>query len=289
MNMDIRLSDLNQWVAWVYGRKIPTTGKRQKVPINPRTGRAAVKTNPAHWGTLAEARERARRDRLEGIGICLTVNDPFLCIDLDDAIIDGKPSALAAELMGHFDTYTEYSPSGDGLHIWIKSDEQINRDMKNKAGIEIYSHAIYMTWTGKPYPFTPNKINAGSVSWLVERYDPKPEATAQPATQREYLPAPASDQALWELIIDNDEKDRIERLRDGDISVARSKKTGKPDPSLAVLMLLNTLAKYTRGDQARMRRMIEQTALPKDKWTDKRGDSDWLTWRIADACAYMGV
>jgi putative DNA primase/helicase len=277
---DVRLSDLKQWVAWK--RVDRPNGLPSKIPINPYTGRAADKTNPAHWGTLAQACNRARRSRLDGIGFCLTLNDPFIVIDLDGAIVDGKPSALAIELMKHFSSYTEYSPSGNGLHIWLKSDEQVNRNMKKAAGIEIYSHDSFITFTTQRYPFTPKHIATGSVSWLVERYA-KPKPAPQQAEHRHSRQLPIDDSILWDKIFKHDITQRLRPLHDGDLTRVGG------DHSQAVIVLLNTLAWYTNGDQARMRRMMEQTGLPQDKWTAKRGNGDWLDWRIADACKFVGV
>lgn len=277
---DIRLSDLTQWVAWKrYTRPNGTIGK---MPIAPETGQPADKTKMAHWGTLAQARNRARRDHLDGVGICLTVDDPFLCIDLDSAIADGWPSAMAVELITTFPTYTEYSPSGTGLHIWLKSDEQVNRNLKQSAGIEIYSHDSFITWTGNRYPGAPNCIAWGSVGWLLERYT-KTKPVPQHSAQRHSRGSSADDAKLWELIFRFDRTQRLRRLYSGDLSVAGG------DHSQAVIITLNTLARFTAGDHARMRRMIEQTGIPKDKWTAKRGESDWLEWRIADACSFVGV
>lgn len=278
MNDNIRLSDLKQWVCWK--RYTRSNGLLTKLPINPYTGRAADKTNPAHWGTLVQARKRAQHSNLDGIGFCLTTADPFLCVDLDGAIVDGLPSPLAVELMGAFNSYTEYSPSGNGLHIWLKSTERISRNLKKAAGIEVYSYSSFITWTGNRYPGAPHRIATGSVSWLVERYaKPVPQQSAQ----RHSRELPIDDGILWEKIFKHDITQRLRPLHDGDLTRVGG------DHSQAVIVLLNTLAWYTRGDRARMRRMIEQTGIPQDKWETKRGNGDWLAWRIEDAIRYVGV
>lgn len=283
---DIRLSDLDQWVAWKYGNRVSaTTGKPEKIPINPHTGRPANKTTAAHWGTLVQARARARRDGLNGVGVCLTTADPFLCIDLDDAIINGRPSPMAVELMGRFESYAEYSPSGDGLHIWIKSDEQINMNRKATAGVEIYAYANYLTWTGRRLEGAPNKINHADLGWLIERIGGQGEDREQAATTKPcgYQSTPTTDDAkLWALIWRVDQTGRAERLYRGDLSPVGG------DHSGGVVVLLNTLAKFTNGDRARMRRMMEQTGLRNDKWSSRRGEGDWLKWRIENACRYQG-
>ena len=77
------LKDRPQWVAWAYRRR---GQKWTKVPINPRTGRAADVSNPGTWGSFAEAltfAEARRGQGADGIGFVFTDSDPFAGIDLD--------------------------------------------------------------------------------------------------------------------------------------------------------------------------------------------------------------
>ena len=173
MNGDMRLSDLDQWCAWKY---VPRkTGKPQKIPIDPKTGRYAVTTDPTTWGSLAQARERQQRYGLDGIGIVLTEHDPFLAIDLDNCVTNDGLTPLAAEALERLNTYAEITPSGTGLHLWLKSGVRIRLN-RHDVGIELYNHEQFITWTGKRHPKAPNQIVPGEIDWLVTRYgNPEPQ------------------------------------------------------------------------------------------------------------------
>jgi hypothetical protein len=71
---------------------------------------------------------------------------PYVGIDLDDCIVDGKLTPLAAKVVTQLNAYTEYSPSGKGLHIICKGS--LNRGFK-KDTIEVYNTGRFFTVTGK--------------------------------------------------------------------------------------------------------------------------------------------
>jgi len=81
---------LPHWVAW---RSVVRNGHQTKPPINPHTGRFASPTNPATWGTFAQAEQRARRDGLRGVGFVLTAADGLVAIDISPAY--AAPTAVS--------------------------------------------------------------------------------------------------------------------------------------------------------------------------------------------------
>ncbi len=85
--------------------------------------------------------------------------------DLDDVVLTGgmlKP--FAEEVVRLMDSYTEYSPSGKGLHILFKLNASLSEfgacRRNDKLGIEMYDCGRYFTITGKVY---------GEVKPIVER------------------------------------------------------------------------------------------------------------------------
>jgi putative DNA primase/helicase len=121
------LHDLKPYKNWVcYDTK--------KVPISPVTGKAASCNEPTTWGTYEQARLfwARRRSRIQGLGFMLTREFNITVIDLDHCIVDGKLSAFAQEIVESLDSYTEISPSGTGLHIWLQGDivENLPTDIK---------------------------------------------------------------------------------------------------------------------------------------------------------------
>jgi putative DNA primase/helicase len=53
--------------------------------------------------------------------------------------------AWAEEIVRYFDSYTELSPSGTGIHILVKAKAPAS--MK-RSGLEMYSTERYLTMTG---------------------------------------------------------------------------------------------------------------------------------------------
>ncbi|RKJ08770.1 DNA primase, partial [Butyricicoccus sp. 1XD8-22] len=67
-------------------------------------------------------------------------------------VVDGKPNTFATEIIDTLDSYTEFSPSGKGIHIIIKGNlpqSVLGTGRKNtKHGLEIYSYGRYFSFTG---------------------------------------------------------------------------------------------------------------------------------------------
>lgn len=125
-----------QWVCWGKG----------KVPMNPNARTVASSTSPKTWGSFDEAIKAA--PFFNGIGFCFTKDDQFVGIDFDHCIKDGVLDDWVDDLLNELDTYTEYSPSNEGLHAYIKAPVEIGRKSKK---IEVYSHGRYFTVTGNVY------------------------------------------------------------------------------------------------------------------------------------------
>src|SRR5438105_1422213 len=67
------------FVTWKY------TKDNKKLPINPKTGRAASPTDPDTWTSAGVALKRLAEGRENGIGFNLS-HTPFVAIDLDDRV-----------------------------------------------------------------------------------------------------------------------------------------------------------------------------------------------------------
>lgn len=141
-----------QWLCWRYEES--DGAKPTKVPYDPKTGKHASVSNSETWATFEQAVEASKW--YNGIGFVLTVNDPYIFTDLDD--VSGKVAlglmtqaeadvivARQLKIYQEFDSYSERSPSGKGLHIISKGSIPAGR---KRACIELYSSLRYMTMTG---------------------------------------------------------------------------------------------------------------------------------------------
>jgi hypothetical protein len=144
------LQKLQQWICWSYediGAKKPT-----KVPYDPKSGKMASVNEPDSWSTFDEAVKTA--NKYSGIGLVFTDNDPYTFIDLDDT--DGNTIAYDRQIkvFREFDSWSEVSPSGRGLHIIVKGIVPAGR---RRNFIEIYSSQRYATFTGNVHNDKPIK------------------------------------------------------------------------------------------------------------------------------------
>ncbi len=145
------IRERRQWVAWKY---IERDGKPTKAPINPHNGNLAASTDAATWGSFIEAVEACRQDsNLAGVGFVFTPNDPYCGVDLDDSIDpeSGQLKPWAAQFVALLDSYTEVSPSGTGVKVFIKANKPGSRCRKGyeDGEVEIYDRDRFFTVTGQ--------------------------------------------------------------------------------------------------------------------------------------------
>lgn len=147
-NIPEALRAFPQWVNW-RGEWVEGTngkpGRWTKVPYQP-NGYKADKTNPAHWSDFSEviaAYEDSEGD-FDGIGFVLTENDPFTALDLDHCVTDGIIVDPVKDIIRQMNSYTEFSPSGHGIRIFVKG--QLARN-KRQDKAEVYSHRSYVSVT----------------------------------------------------------------------------------------------------------------------------------------------
>lgn len=147
------LKKLDQWICWKHE---VVKDRETKVPKNPKAGYDASSTNPETWTSYTEACSQA--PSYDGLGFVFTENDGIVGIDLDDCVEDGEIKPWAITILHDLDSYAEYSPSGEGIHIFTKGE--IERGFNNqKKDVEMYFTKRYFTVTGHHIGFTPTYLN----------------------------------------------------------------------------------------------------------------------------------
>ena len=145
------LKALDQWVA-----------RRGKVPVDPKNGHNARPNDPGTWGTFARAVERAKKDGLDGAGFVFSKDDPYCGADLDKCHDPdtGEVEEWAREVVERLDSYTEVSPSGTGLHVFIRGSIPKGgpKRLPDGRSVEVYDRGRFFTVTGRHLPGTPGTI-----------------------------------------------------------------------------------------------------------------------------------
>jgi hypothetical protein len=144
------------WVLWRAESR--GEGKPTKVPYCVASpSRKASSTDPSTWATFADACEAyAALGSADGVGVVLTRGSRITCIDLDHVIdAAGRLDTRAETIVERCHSWTEISPSGTGLHIFVRGTvpEALKGDQ-----IEVYSEARYIAVTGHRWPGTPNAL-----------------------------------------------------------------------------------------------------------------------------------
>ena len=241
--------------------------KKTKVPYHP-NGQKASSTAPATWTTFELA--KAAYQDLEGVydGICfmLARDNGIVFIDLDNCIKDGVIDPWAVEIVNRFNSYTEKSQSGKGLHILIKGQKPGPKCRTLKfPGIEIYDHARQCCLTGNVWE---NHLTItsrqGELNRLYLEIFGKEEARPRPVRKPTGGPHRLSDEALLLKAKTAKDGSKFEALWNG------STLGYNGDDSAADMALMNILAFWTSGDAAQMERLFSQSRLgQRDKWRDR--------------------
>ncbi|WZX99591.1 phage/plasmid primase, P4 family [Bacillus sp. FSL W7-1360] len=281
-NIPDELQECPQWVLW---RKETRGDKATKVPYRA-DGIHAKSNDPSDWMQFDRAVQSYNDGKYDGIGFMFTQNDPFIGVDIDHCI-DGKSySEMAQDIILSLDSYTERSPSGEGLHIIIKGElpERVkNTGAKNpEKGLEIYRHGRYFTFTGDAVHPTSVQERTDEIKAIFDAYIPDKRAGRR---QRESSPqgdgftALKSDSELLDEMFNGKNGAAIKKLWEGHFE--------GNDHSGADLSLCNHLACYTDRDTARMDALFRQSGLMRDKWDSARGDSTYgadTIQKAADEC-----
>ena len=155
------LKQHSNWVAWGIRDAPP------KSPFNPSAllsgrplpAKAGVKET---WSSYENAVECVRCGLARGIGY--EFDGSVYGVDLDHVIDkDGAITAQAREIVDKLDSYTEISPSGTGLHIFVFApNADIVRHRKKDYFVEIYNEGRYFTVTGNVLDRVKNIENRAS-------------------------------------------------------------------------------------------------------------------------------
>jgi len=150
-NIPPMLKQRRNWVAWGI-RDVPLKSPFNPVSLlsgRPLPAKAGVRET---WGSYQNAVECVKRGLASGIGYEFDGNGMY-GVDLDHVIDgDGKLTPQAHEVVGKLNSYTEISPSGTGLHIFVMAPSaNITRHRKKDYFLEIYNEGRYFTVTGNVY------------------------------------------------------------------------------------------------------------------------------------------
>lgn len=171
-SIPMALAEFSQWLCY---KLVDKGGARKgKPPVSPKTGVICAKNDESQFTTLNRALEGCETYDLDGVGFVFA--NGFVAIDLDDCFCsDGTLTDVAQDIYDHFsDSYVEYSPSGNGLHIFVRGEKPNDRTKDSALGIEVYSGYNFVTVTGDHIEGTGHDVidMQDELDWLFDTYLP---------------------------------------------------------------------------------------------------------------------
>lgn len=155
------LATRQQWLLWKFEPK-EGQAKPGKIPYyvqgGRRTGGQGDDRDRQRLATLAVVRRAYERGGWTGIGFAFLPGDGLIGIDIDGAIdLDtGVVTERCANIIKACNSFTEYSPSGKGVHIIVEGTTATNKS--NDIGLEVFCERQFFTFTANRYPDTPADV-----------------------------------------------------------------------------------------------------------------------------------
>lgn len=259
------LREKKQWVCW---RLEPDRdgGKPRKMPINPLTGKGAMSNNPSTWTDYDTAVDAAERYGYTGIGYMFAKDGGIVGVDIDHCYDPetGKFNQVAAAILAKQPTYAEFSPSGDGVHLFFRGTKPSGSSKNTETGVEMYDSARYFTVTGRQLPGAPDSIADGTdtLAWIHEQYIKKARKKKAPR-QKKSAGTKLSDEELLDKASSTGDGDSFSALLRGEWQ------DNFPSQSEADMALCRKLAFWSGKDREQMDRIFRSSGLYRPKWDEK--------------------
>lgn len=238
-NLPKELLKRRQWTMW-------KVSNDRKVPLSPWCGFASC-ADPRTWGTFDQAAETFLKYAHIAKGFNLATGDGLAGMDLDDVVVNGTVSPLMELFLNHLGSYTEYSPSGTGLHSFFLCDWE--HENRKTHAVELYFQAHFLSVTGNVFQGRDRLRTAdvGAERVLMALRPRKPLLPRVPLKE-----IPESDSELMEKMFASRGGAKIRRLWDGE-TVHRT-------PSESDMALMGYLAYWCGGNTDRMIRLFLSSA-----------------------------
>ncbi len=270
--MEDFMAELKQqciWFHWVWVTK--EGGKSTKKPVSAKGGPTGTSEKWSHtWVTYDEAAAAVETQHAAGVGF--KVPEGYFFLDADDYALEDPFIQL---LLKRFDSYTERSVSGGGIHIYGKCDFgklpiSTAKDGRRKIDSAYYvknpNNSLELYVGGLTNRFA---VYTGNVIWE----QPLKDCTAAVMTtldknmrrseKKKYSESRDGDKSTYDLICNLRKQkngDKFKRLfDDGDISEYKTQ--SEADAALCAL-----IAFRTGPDPAAIDAIYRQSALHREKW-----------------------
>lgn len=169
-NIPASLKAAKRWAPW----EAVWNAKRQKMDKIPHHTKAPFyglsTARPENWYTYEQALKALQENpaKFAGLGYVMTAPHGLVGVDLDDCVSAEKGIApWAQQIVDDLQSYTEISPSGNGLRVWT-TGETPQDYVDHAVGIEVYSghEPRFLTVTGQRLTTSPDAVTVPAAEVL---------------------------------------------------------------------------------------------------------------------------
>lgn len=254
-----------------------------KIPYDPATHSRAKANDPKTFGTFSDT--LAAGGSYDGLGVGMFGD--LAAIDIDHCIENGQLSPMAADIVSSMSSYTEISPSGEGIRILFRApgltfDKNRYYTKRSDTGLEVYiagNDHRYVTVTGNRLNIADIETRHKECMAVVEKYMKRPEKQqAKPAAPaRPLTNSDLSDDDIIRIASKSRSGSTFDELWGGGFA-------GNPSHSEADLALCNMLAFYTGPNPDRIDYLFRQSGLMRDKWEQRDRYREDTIRKAIDSC-----
>ncbi len=251
------------------------SGRKTKVPYNPRTGEMARTNTPSTFSDFSTASKAYAMGVWDGIGI--RVAEGIGAIDIDHCIReDGTINDVAASILGFFpNAYFEKSPSGTGLRGFFKLSPDFAYDKtvyyinNRKHGLEVYLPGTtnrFVTVTGDMYRPGMVERNDEALKTMLETFMKRKSKTSTSIVE------PCSyftDEQVIQHIVASESGDKFKALYNGQWQELYESQSD------ADMALVSILAFWCGNVEEQIDRIFRSSGLYREKWERHTGDSTY--------------
>ncbi len=266
MSFPKELKDKKQWVCWRFEPDL-NGGKPKKVPINPITGKGAMSNNPDTWTDYETAVKAANSFDYTGIGYMFSKDDDIVGVDIDHCYNaeTNEFNDIAKAIIDKQPTYVEFSPSGDGVHLYFKGVKPKGSSKNTENGVEMYDSVRYFTVTERQLPGSLDTISEGTdtLQWIYETYikkQRKPRAKKKKSANKS---VELTDEELLEKAKSSDDGEAFVALFEGNWQ------ENYQSQSEADMAFCRKLAFWSGKNKEQMERIFRSSGLYRKKWDEK--------------------
>lgn len=266
------LKELHHWGCF---KLQPRGDKMTKIPVDPHTGGPGKSNDESTWSDFETAAEAMQDLGCDGLGFYF--KPPYFGIDLDDVQTEIEDyhrknelkDNVVAEFIETIGSYTEYSVSGNGIHIIAKGE--LPEGGRRKGRVEMYDSGRFFAMTGKPaapYTHIHDDTDVGVINHLHRKYIHTDQVKKSPRIEQT-AGSNLSEDRIIDIALNSKNGVRFKLFMDGGWDQFYNSQ------SEADMAFTNDLAFWTNRDFQKMDTIFRKSSLMRDKWDESRGENTY--------------